>query len=249
MRILGIDTATTTASVALIEDSQPVAEKFYNKSSEGSENLTIAPKGNHAEIVLPLVQAVLDQAKLSLSELDGIAVSIGPGSFTGLRIALATVKGFAYELGIPVVGISTLHAQACRVCDTDEIICAMLDARKKEVYAALFRRVNGLLQRLSDDSVMSVTNAIEMIQSASQNDLCSVIGDGAQTYEKWLLQSLGTRLRIVAEGECSTVARRVAELAQTRFGAAAGDDLGALVPVYLRSPEAESKKAFAGLTC
>jgi tRNA A37 threonylcarbamoyladenosine modification protein TsaB len=133
-------------------------------------------------------------------------------------------------------------------CDTDEIICAMLDARKKEVYAALFRRVNRLLQRLSDDSVMSVTNAIEMIQSASQNDLCSVIGDGAETYEKWLLQSLGTRLRIVAEGECSTVARRVAELAQTRFGAAAGDDLGALVPVYLRLPEAEGKKAFAGLT-
>jgi tRNA A37 threonylcarbamoyladenosine modification protein TsaB len=66
MRILGIDTATTTASVALIEDSQPVAEKFYNKNSEGSEKLTIAPIGNHAEIVLPLIQAVLDQAKRSL---------------------------------------------------------------------------------------------------------------------------------------------------------------------------------------
>jgi len=248
MKILGIDTATTTASVAIIEDSQPVAEKFYNKNSKVSENLTIAPKGNHAEIVLPLIRAVLDQAKFSLSELDGIAVSIGPGSFTGLRIALATVKGLAYELGIPVVGISTLHAQACRVCDTDEIICAMLDARKREVYAALFRWVNGNLMRLSDDGVMSVTNAIEMIQCARQNDLCSVIGDGAQAYEKWLLQSLGTRLRIVAESECSTVARRVAELAQTRFGAAGGDDLGALVPVYLRSPEAESKRAFSGLT-
>ena len=248
MKILGIDTATTTASVALIDDNQPVIEKFHNKNSEVSENLTIGPKGNHAEIILPLIRAVLEQAKSSLAELDGIAVSIGPGSFTGLRIALATVKGIAYELGIPVLGISTLHAQACRVCDADKLICAMLDARKREVYAALFRRVDGILQRLSDDGVMPVTNAIEMIQSTRQNNLCSVIGDGAQAYEKWLIQSLGGRLSIVAESECSTVARRVAELAQTRFGVAAGDDLGALVPVYLRSPEAEKKRALSELT-
>ena len=96
---------------------------------------------------------------------------------------------------------------------------------------------------------MSVTNAIEMIQGARQNDSCAVVGDGAQAYEKWLMQSLGARLRIVAEAECSTVARRVAELAQTPFGAAAaGNDLGALVPLYLRSSEAESKRAFSALT-
>jgi len=249
MRILGIDTATTTASVALIDDHQPVAEKFYNRNSEVSENLAIAPKGNPAEIILPLIRAVLDQAKLCLSELDGIAVSIGPGSFTGLRIALATVKGLAYELGIPVVGISTLHAHASRVCDTGELICAMLDARKREVYAALFRRVNGNLMRLSDDGVMSMTNAIEMIQSARQNDGCTVIGDGAQAYDKVLLQSLGARLRIAAETECSTVARRVAELAQTRLGAPAEDDLATLVPLYLRSSEAQSKSALSVLTC
>ena len=101
-----------------------------------------------------------------------------------------------------MVGISTLHAQASRVCDTGELICAMLDARKREVYAALFRRVNGNLMRLSDDGVMSMTNAIEMIQSARQNDGCTVIGDGAQAYDKVLLQSLGARLRIAAETEC-----------------------------------------------
>ena len=160
---------------------------------------------------------------------------------------MATVKGLAYELGIPVVGISTLHAQASRVCDTGDLICAMLDARKREVYAALFRRVNGNLMRLSDDGVMSVTNAIEMIQSARQNDLCTVIGDGGQAYDK-VLQSLGARLRIAAETECSTVARRVAELAQTRLGAPAGDDLATLVPLYLRSSEAQSKSALSVLT-
>jgi len=249
MRILGIDTATTTASVALIDDDQLVAEKFYNKQSDVAENRTIAPKGNHAEIVLPLIQAVLDQAKFSLSDLTGIAVSIGPGSFTGLRIALATVKGIAYELGLPVVGVSTLHAQAARVTDTDDLICALLDARKQEVYAALFRRMNGTLTRLSADGVMSVTNAIDLIQRARQNGSCTVIGDGAQAYKKILFQSIGSLLRIAADGEYSTVAYRVAELAQARFAAAAGDDLGRLVPIYLRSSEAESKRNFFALTC
>jgi len=249
MRILGVDTATTTASVALIEDDELVAEKFYNKQSEVSENRTIAPKGNHAEIILPLIQAVLDQAKFSLSDLNGIAVSIGPGSFTGLRITLATVKGIAYELGLPVLGISTLHAQAARVIDTQDLICALLDARKQEVYAALFRRVHGTLMRLSDDGVMTITNAIEIIERARQDGSCTVIGDGAQAYKKFLLQSLGSRLRIGADGEYSTVAYRVAELAQARFGAAAGDDLGGLVPLYLRPSEAESKRKLSALTC
>ncbi|MBM2802290.1 MAG: peptidase glycoprotease [Deltaproteobacteria bacterium] len=242
MRILGIDTATTTASVALIEDDELVAEKFYNRQSVVSENVTIAPKGNHAEIVVPLIQAVLDQAKFSLSDINGFAVSIGPGSFTGLRIALATVKGIAYELGLPVVGISTLHAQAARVTDTQDLICALLDARKQEVYAALFRRVHGTLMRLSDDGVMAVTTAIEMIERARQMGSCTAVGDGAQAYQKCLLQSLGSRLRIGADGEYSTVAYRVAEIAQARIGAAAGDDLGRLVPIYLRPSEAESRK-------
>jgi tRNA threonylcarbamoyladenosine biosynthesis protein TsaB len=249
MRILGIDTATTTASVALIDDDQLVAEKFYNQQSDITTNRTIAPKGNHAEIVLPLIQAVLDQAKVSLSELNGIAVSIGPGSFTGLRIALATVKGIAYEFGLPVVGVSTLAAQASRVTDTQDLICALLDARKHEVYGALFRRVNGNLTRLSDDGVMSVTNAIKLIQCACQNGFCTAIGDGAQAYQSLLMQALGTLLRIGADGDYSTVAYRVAILAQARFGAAAGDDLGRLVPLYLRPSEAESKRKFLALTC
>ena len=249
MRILGIDTAATTASVALIEDDQLLAEKFYNKSSEASENLTIQVKGNHAEIVLPLIQAVLDHSKFSLSDLNGIAVSIGPGSFTGLRIALATVKGIAYELGLPVVGISTLHAQAARVTDSDRLICALLDARKQEVYAALFRRVKGTLMRLSDDGVMSVTNAIELIQSTQQNESCIAIGDGANAYKKVLLDALGPALQIAEDGAYSTVAYRVADLARARIGAATMDDLGGLTPLYLRPSEAQSRSGLAALTC
>ncbi|MGH7811313.1 MAG: tRNA (adenosine(37)-N6)-threonylcarbamoyltransferase complex dimerization subunit type 1 TsaB, partial [Candidatus Binatia bacterium] len=150
MRILGIDTATTTASVAIIENGQLVAEKLCDKTRAETTHATPQPQGNHAEIILPLIRSAFDHARVTLTDLSGVALSIGPGSFTGLRIALATVKGIAYEWGLPVVGVSTLHANAARVTDAADLVCSLLDARKREVYAALFRRENGALTRLSE---------------------------------------------------------------------------------------------------
>ena len=95
---------------------------------------------NHAEILLPLIQTLFETTGVTVQQLSGIAVSIGPGSFTGLRIGLATAKGLAYESGVPLVGVSTLHANAARVRRGDALIGSMLDARKSEVYVALFRR-------------------------------------------------------------------------------------------------------------
>jgi tRNA threonylcarbamoyladenosine biosynthesis protein TsaB len=105
MRILGLDTSISVASVAISEDGRLVAEDFYPRkgSAEGS-----GAKSNHAEIILPLVDSVLRRVGIGLSDVAGIAVSIGPGSFTGVRIGLSTVKGLAYGTGMPAVGISTL---------------------------------------------------------------------------------------------------------------------------------------------
>ena len=103
MRILGVDTSTTSASVALIEDDQLIAEAGDGREiSIGS----ISARGNHSETVLPLIQAVLDKADCRLADLAAIAIAIGPGSFTGLRIGLALVKGLAYDGNLPVIGVS-----------------------------------------------------------------------------------------------------------------------------------------------
>ena len=242
MIILGLDTATPTASVALIEDGKLVAEEVYDKSRKLEQSSVIHPKGNHSETVLPLIQSILGQENISLTALSGLAVSIGPGSFTGLRIALATVKGIAYEWGVPVVGVSTLLANAARVKDHEGIICSLLDARKQEVYAAMFHRQGQTLTPLSEERVCSIDAAIESLRQAGEASPL-VIGDGAKAYEPLLLKAFGATVRISTGDEFGSVAAQVAALSWRRFADHASDDLANLVPVYLRSSEAENKRA------
>jgi tRNA threonylcarbamoyladenosine biosynthesis protein TsaB len=249
MRILGIDTATTTASVAIIDDGKLVAEKLYDKARVETPHAMTPPQGNHAEIILPLIRSAFDHAGVALTDLSGVALSIGPGSFTGLRIALATVKGIAYEWGLPVVGVSTLHANAERVTDAADLVCSLLDARKQEVYAALFRRDNGALTRLSEDSLLTVEAVIELILAAKTRATTVIVGDGVRAYRNLLTSSLGGTARISTGDEYGSVAAQVAEIALGRFYAATTDDLGPLVPCYLRPSEAQSKITRSALTC
>src|SRR5574341_1270031 len=240
MRILGIDTATTTASVAIIDDGKLVAEKIYDKTRAQTTHAMTQPQGNHAEIILPLIRSAFDHAGIALTDLSGIALSIGPGSFTGLRIALATVKGIAYEWGLPVVGVSTLHANAARVTDAG-LVCSLLDARKQEVYTALFRRENGVLTRLSEDSLLNVEAVIELILAARTRATTVIVGDGVTAYSGLLTSTLGRTARLSTGDEYGSVAAQVAEVALGRFCAAMTDDLGPLVPRYLRPSEAQRK--------
>ena len=247
MKILGIDTATPTASVALIEDQKILAEQIHRQAKISSDRASPAPKGNHAEVILPLVRSILDGASLSLSEVSGIAVTIGPGSFTGLRIALATVKGIAYEWGVPVVGVSTLHANAARIVD-DGFICSLLDARKQEVYAALFRRAGKALTRVSEDALLSVGRVSELLSHyGAVKPLLA--GDGASAYETQLKKLLGRAVCSSTGDEFGSVAAQAALLARQRFLAQDSDDLGMLAPLYLRPSEAEKKRFVAALTC
>ncbi len=242
MIILGVDTATSTASVAVVEDRKLVAEEFYDKTKKPQQRSLPDAKGNHAEIVLPLIQSILDEGKISLRALSGLAVSIGPGSFTGLRIALATVKGIAYECGLPVVGVSTLLANAARIQDHEGIICSLLDARRQEVYAAMFHRQGQTLTRLSEDRVCSINAAVESLRNAGVTSAV-VIGDGAKAYEPLLAKAFGVAVRISTGDEFGSVAAQVAALSWRRFADHASDDLASLAPVYLRSSEAENKPA------
>ena len=242
MIILGLDTATPTASVALVKDGELVAEEVYPKNAKLDQRSVFHSKGNHAAIVLPLIQSVLDQGKISLTALSGLAVSIGPGSFTGLRIALATVKGIAYEWGLPVVGVSTLLANAARVKDHEAVICSLLDARKREVYAANFHRQGQTLTPLSNERVCAIDAAIESLRNFGAAKLV-VIGDGAKAYEPALALAFGASARITAGDEFGSVAAQVAALSWHRFADHGCDDGASLAPVYLRSSEAEYRLA------
>jgi tRNA threonylcarbamoyladenosine biosynthesis protein TsaB len=243
MRILGIDTAIPTASVALVEDGELLAEEIHGRAVAGELSLNGQSLGNHAEVVLPLVQALFDKVHITFQQLSGIGVSIGPGSFTGLRIGLATAKGFAYESRLPLAGVSTLEANAARAKFHGNI-ASMLDARKGEVYFALFRRdeITSLV-RLTSDSVMPITSAIDLMRGYSAtNSAMLLVGNGAQVHERQLRESLGDSIRIPTGACYTSVASQVALLAEERFAADSVDDAGALIPVYLRLSEAESKR-------
>lgn len=245
--ILGIDTATSTASAALVENGRLLGEQIHDDRSPAPGSGISTPKGNHAEIVLPLVQSLLKRTGTSIDALCGIAVSIGPGSFTGLRIGLATAKGIAYERGLPIVGVSTLHANAARVRKFDGIICPLLDARKQEVYTALFRGDEGQVVRLTEDVLTSIEGALSHIRKQNGAPL-RFIGDGAKVYEKIIIRELGIAAPLLSGGDGS-VAAQVAELAEARFCARQCDDVGSLRPVYLRLSEAEEKFRKTHLTC
>ena len=242
MIVLGLDTATPSASAALVEDGELVAEEIYHKSAKPGQSSAVRAPGNHSEIVLPLIQSVLDKRKISLAALQGLAVSIGPGSFTGLRIALATVKGLAYEWGLPVVGVSTLKANAARLMAYEGFICSLLDARKREVYAGIYCREGQSLIPVCAEQVCAIETVIEAMRTAGATDAV-LVGDGATTYEALFRAALGPSLRIASGHQLSSIAAQVAKIPWRRLSDRAGDDLASLEPIYLRPPEAQRRQA------
>jgi tRNA threonylcarbamoyladenosine biosynthesis protein TsaB len=250
MIVLGIDTATAVASVALVEDGKLIAEEIHSHAAKSSTG-TLAPRGNHAEIVLPLINSVLTKARVAVADLSSIAVSIGPGSFTGLRVGLATAKGIAYECRLPLVGISTLHANAARVPNFDGMICSLLDARKNEVYFALFRHDGQEVKRLTEDQMSSIDVVLDQLRDANRASGSSVlfIGDGATTYEKYLTPDFAPSTETFGGQGYSSLAAQVARLAEGRFRALQTDDLAFLAPVYLRPTQAETRRVEYAVTC
>ena len=238
MKILGLDTSISVASVALIEDGRIVAEDFYPRQGLLDSS---GGKSRHTEIILPLIDSMLQGARVGLSEIAGIAVSIGPGSFTGVRIGLSTVKGLAYGADIPAVGISTLQAIAARVIGFDGIVCPILDARKREVYAAVFRKQGNQLERLTEDRLMPVLSFLEKLRGLPEAAPYLFIGDGVNVCGQAIQEAAGLQIYTADEDGMPSVAASVALLSERQFIDRRVAQLEDLVPVYLRRPECESR--------
>ena len=234
MLILGIDTATQVASVGITRGTDVLAEESRHE------------RANHTETLLPLISRVLEQAGVTLPEIEGIGVSIGPGSFTGLRIALGTVKGFAYATGQKVVGVPTLDALAYTVSEWEGkewegLICPLLDARKREIYAALFRRDSeGNLIKLLPDQALVSQQLLEQI-----TEPCLFLGDGVEAYGGLIRQHRGVRAHVLPFTTHHPRGAVVAQMAWERLRAGSSDDLQSLVPAYVRPPEAVVKRGIA----
>jgi tRNA threonylcarbamoyladenosine biosynthesis protein TsaB len=225
MLVLGIETTTTQGGVALLGDDGLVSEYTLNVAI------------THSERLLPALDRMLQDAGLDLQHVDGLAVGIGPGSFTGLRIGLSTVKGLAYATGLPVVGVPSLEALAWSVPAARWQVCPVLDARKQEVYAALFRHAPGGLRRLCEDQALSPEALCAWIRRPTL-----FLGDGLATYEALLRERLGPRFLAPPAAARGSRPACVAELGRARLLAGERDDPATLVPRYLRPSEAELRR-------
>lgn len=230
MLILAIDSATPVAGVALLNENGLIREEFVNY------------KKTHSETLMPMVDEVLLKCECRLADVSAIAVTLGPGSFTGLRIGLATVKGLSLASGKPIVSVSTLDVLAHNICCSEALVCPLLDARKQEVYTAFYDVSGDYPLQLSEEMACSpgefVQRAREAADTAHKNTFI-LVGDGYRPYEEFFRQELGDSLRQVPAHLMLPRAAALASLAAVKLKKAEFDDVFTLRPHYVRLSEAE----------
>jgi len=224
--ILAIETATPHGSVALVEGGVVAAETVLPPGRQGSETLITAVSG------------LLDARGVGPSGISCVAVSAGPGSFTGLRVGMAAAKGYCFGWKLPMALVPTLEALASRFPGEKRVICPVLDARKKEVYAALFRREGDALARLTPDLAIPPGDLVGRLPEGE----VVFCGDGLRSYGPMFLERVGERAAFIDGPAGLPSAGAVGILGERIFlGGAAGDPRSA-VPAYIRPSEAEFKR-------
>jgi tRNA threonylcarbamoyladenosine biosynthesis protein TsaB len=218
MRLLAVETSSLAGGVALLDDERLVAEYVLDVSITHSERLMAA------------IDRVLADARWAPRQLEGLAVAVGPGSFTGLRIAVSTVKGLALALGLPIAAVPTLDAMAAAVPWAALPVCPVLDARKGEVYASCYRWADGAMRREWDYLALPPERF-----DARLTEPTIVIGDGAAVVHSPHVRRLPPPRRVPSPA-C------VGALGLARLRAGEGVEAAALTPLYLRPSEAELKR-------
>jgi tRNA threonylcarbamoyladenosine biosynthesis protein TsaB len=223
LRVLGIDTATMMGSIGLIDDEGVIAEYSLNI------------RATHSERLMPAIDRLLKDSGIMAKDIDGFAVSIGPGSFTGLRIGLATVKGFAMGCNKPVAAVSTLEALAFNLAYAEYLICPILDARKNEVYTALFKSDRkGGMKRIVQDRVATINTVL------TECDTDAIfLGDAVELYKGMILDILKNRAHFAPKNKNMPSGVSVAELGLKRLRDGKVADPSSLMPFYIRRSEAE----------
>jgi len=220
--ILSLENSGMCGSIALTARNQCLAE--YSLTS----------KITHSKRLLGSIDFIMQESQLNWSDIDAIAVSLGPGSFTGLRIGLSTAKGLVMATGKQLLGVSSLEALALQVRYTDKLICPIIDARKKEVYAAFYRPKHGKLHSVSAQMAVTPQDLSQQI-----NEPVIFIGDGGVLYKEMLTEKLGELASFAAPEIYFPRASAIGQLAQLNWQADNFLDPISAVPTYIRPSDAE----------
>lgn len=225
MLILGFDTTAIACSVALIEEGRIVSEIQLNRGSK------------HSEQLLPVIDNVFKIAKKDLSQVDLLAVSAGPGSFTGVRIAAATAKSLAQAQDKKIIQINSLDALAQNIMAEDALIVPLLDARKDEFYTAWYKSKDGKVQRVKDEYAVKPETLFAELKNEKK---VYFLGEGLEKYRQEMKERFGDKAVVLPSTYATIRGSVVAFMALEKYKNNEFADYYTLSPIYLRRPEAET---------
>lgn len=222
MNILAVDTSANTATVAVLRDDKLLAEEIVNH------------KKTHSETLMPMIDLALKRCDMDISDIDLFAVANGPGSFTGLRIGVSTIKGIAHGLSKPVVEVSTLEGMAHNVFMADAIISPIMDARRSQVYNGVYQWEDGVLVELTPPRALSIEECIKDL--LEYNKKVIFLGDGVPVHKEYI-KSVMNDAAVFAPASCND--QRASSLACVAITKKDKKTAYEVKPVYLRKPQAE----------
>ncbi len=221
MKILAVDTSSAVASAAIVEDDKLICECVLNN------------KLTHSQTIMPMIDYVFKASELKPQDIDIFAVANGPGSFTGLRIGVTTVKGLAHAEGKPVVGVNTLEALAYNLPFCPYIISPIMDARREQVYNAFYKVENGQIIEIAPPRAIALSDCLEELQGFGKQVI--FLGDGVPVFKEKIKEVLGSLALFAPQTVNAQRASAVAEAAKNKQTVPYAE----LVPVYLRQSQAE----------
>jgi len=225
LKILGIDTSTKFCNLGLIEDKDILIEYTINGS-----------KKKHSSILVPTIKNLLKTIDLKMEEINGIAVSIGPGSFTGLRIGLSVAKGLCYARSLPLLGIPTLDAIAFPLKEIPYLICPVLESKKDEIYDVVFRGGDSL-HRIMDYKCEDIQSLLTRLSLLKEKII--FLGDGIKKYRDNIKEKIGKDALFIDSQLNLPIASNIAFLGLNKLKREEEDDISTLSPFYLRKSKAE----------
>ena len=225
MKILAVDSSANVASTAIAEDDKLICE------------FTLNHKKTHSEKLMPMIDEVLKSAQLMPNDIDLFAVAAGPGSFTGLRIGVATIKGLAHAVQKPVIGVSTLMAMAYNLPFCSHAIAPIMDARRAQVYNGVYRWEQDELVEMIAPRAVSIEDCIAEFEQSGEQVV--FLGDGVPVHQELIRSRLGDQAFFAPENCNMQRAASVALAAQKLSAQGMCESYYALRPIYLRKPQAE----------
>ncbi len=226
MITLSIETSSEVGGVCLFDSLRGIIAEIRFGSQK-----------RHSASIMPAISHIFSITSLSIEDVDFFSISIGPGSFTGLRVGLSTVKGLCFATGKPLVAVSSLEAFAHQLRWADKVICPLFDARKKEVYGALFKAEGGEISRLTDDMVQSVDKIISLVTEKTL-----FAGTGAERYRDVITDRLSDMAEFADGPLMHPLPSSLAFAAMKKAEKKEFSDPSTLTPLYIRASEAEIKK-------